>query len=138
MIKIEVINDVDIANWLKNSTGEVKQKAGEVLVDTANNLRNMAIKDISKGGKSGKEYKVRGRVSRRSAEGEAPQTDTGNLVNNINLNIIDKLNIEVSANTSYSWKLENEMNRPIFSKNLQTELPKMMNKIEKILGEVYG
>jgi hypothetical protein len=138
MIKIEVINDVDIANWLKNSTGEVKQKAGEVILDTALSLVNSAVRDISKGGKSGKEYKVRGKTTRRSAEGEAPQTDSGNLVNSIKAIPYGNMNVEVVANTSYSWKLENEMNRPIFSKNLQEELPKMMNKIEKILGEVYG
>lgn len=58
-------------------------KLDNALYNGAEFLRGQAIKNISRGGRSGRKYKRRSVVHQASAMGEYPKSDTGELVDNI-------------------------------------------------------
>lgn len=157
MISIELQNSDELMDWLRKASDETKLGVKQLIVESALSLSNQAKRDIQGGNKSGNEYvtkysqitgkryrvytaknpSVKGKVKVASAVGEAPQTDTGALVNSIQALPKQGLNAEVVATTNYSFKLETELDRPIFKKNLEKELPKLFNKIEELLGKIY-
>ena len=71
-------------------------------------VRNTAVQSILSGGKSGKVYEKYNprRTHKASAPGEAPASDTGNLVRNIRVVQENKDLIKVESNASYSQFLE--------------------------------
>lgn len=92
---------------LRRAETELKEPIIEVLKGGAQLIRGEAIKSIQSGSKSGRSYQKYNptRTHRASAPGEAPATDTGNLVSNIMVE--DKGDsIEVQSNAEYSKFLE--------------------------------
>lgn len=71
----------------KALTSQLKEMRSDIRTDVAKQMAiilakmNKDVKDtINKGGRSGVEYKRGNRIRRRSAPGEPPKTDTGDLV----------------------------------------------------------
>jgi HK97 gp10 family phage protein len=92
---------------------QIAEKYGDqlksVIFRAANLVQNNAKLSIQAGGKTGAisiRYNPR-RVHRASAAGEAPATDTGNLVNNIAVVFdADGFGAQVESNAEYSAALE--------------------------------
>ena len=80
----------------------------EVIKGGGQEIRTQAIKLIQSGPKSGRVYKKYNpaRTHTASAPGQAPATDTGNLVRNIKVVQKDKDIIEVRSEAKYSKDLE--------------------------------
>jgi hypothetical protein len=74
----------DLDATLKALTGKVRAKVWSEIVGGAEDIRADAIRSIQSGSKSGEIYKRRSVEHQASAPGEAPATDTGNLVTNLN------------------------------------------------------
>ena len=90
-------------------TEAYKKKAIRLIGSAGNMVRNTAVNSIQQGSKDGKIYQkyIPRRTHQASADGQPPATDTGYLVQNINLKIdIDKLGASVESNANYSAFLE--------------------------------
>lgn len=92
---------------LKRAEKELEQPIMDTLKGGAQLIRGEAIKSIQTGAKTGRVYKKYNptRTHRASAPGEAPASDTGNLVSNIMVE--DKQDsVEVQSRADYSKYLE--------------------------------
>lgn len=92
---------------LRKAETELQEPIKDTLKGGAQLIRGEAIKSIQSGSKTGRTYKRYNptRTHRASAPGEAPASDTGNLVSNIMVE--DKGDsIEVQSNAEYSKFLE--------------------------------
>jgi HK97 gp10 family phage protein len=92
---------------LRKAETELQEPIKDTLKGGAQLIRGEAIKSIQSGSKTGRTYKRYNptRTHRASAPGEAPASDTGNLVSNIMVQ--DKGDsIEVQSNAEYSKFLE--------------------------------
>jgi HK97 gp10 family phage protein len=92
---------------LRKAETELQEPIKDTLKGGAQLIRGEAIKSIQSGSKTGRTYKRYNptRTHKASAPGEAPASDTGNLVSNIMVE--DKGDsIEVQSNAEYSKFLE--------------------------------
>ena len=92
---------------LRKAETELQEPIKDTLKGGAQLIRGEAIKSIQSGSKTGRTYKRYNptRTHRASAPGEAPASDTGNLVSNIMVQ--EKADsIEVQSNAEYSKFLE--------------------------------
>jgi HK97 gp10 family phage protein len=86
----------------------MKPDLQEVITGGAQLIRSEAVKSIQTGPKSGKTYELYNprRTHVASAPGEAPASDTGNLVNQIRVNLKSQDIVTVESRASYSKFLE--------------------------------
>jgi len=103
-VNIKVSNLKKAMAQLKNLSKDLEPDFQEVVKGGAQLIRGEAIKSIQTGSKSGivyEKYNPR-RTHRASAPGEAPASDTGNLVSKIIVKQDgqDKANVESNANYS--------------------------------------
>ena len=92
---------------LRKAETELQEPIKDTLKGGAQLIRGEAIKSIQSGSKTGRTYKRYNptRTHRASAPGEAPASDTGNLVSNIMVQEKGD-SIEVQSNAEYSKFLE--------------------------------
>lgn len=92
---------------LKRAERELEQPIMDTLKGGAQLIRGEAVKSIQSGSKTGRLYKRYNptRTHRASAPGEAPASDTGNLVSNIMVED-NKDSVEVQSKAEYSKFLE--------------------------------
>ena len=92
---------------LRKAETELQEPIKDTLKGGAQLIRGEAIKLIQSGSKTGRTYKRYNptRTHRASAPGEAPASDTGNLVSNIMVQEKGD-SIEVQSNAEYSKFLE--------------------------------
>ena len=92
---------------LRKAETELQEPIKDTLRGVAQLIRGEAIKSIQSGSKTGRTYKRYNptRTHRASAPGEAPASDTGNLVSNIMVQEKGD-SIEVQSNAEYSKFLE--------------------------------
>ena len=92
---------------LRKAETELQEPIKDTLKGGAQLIRGEAIKSIQPGSKTGRTYKRYNptRTHRASAPGEAPASDTGNLVSNIMVQEKGD-SIEVQSNAEYSKFLE--------------------------------
>jgi HK97 gp10 family phage protein len=92
---------------LRKAETELQEPIKDTLRGGAQLIRGEAIKSIQSGSKTGRTYKRYNptRTHRASAPGEAPASDTGNLVSNIMVQEKGD-SIEVQSNAEYSKFLE--------------------------------
>lgn len=93
--------------WIEKQKLEVKQASLKGVVEASEIFRTQLIKEIQKGGRTGRLYK-RGNVEHRaSAEGEYPKSNTGTLAGSISTKIVEKdLQAYVGTNIKYGRFLE--------------------------------
>lgn len=120
-------------SMVKYGNSVVKEISKQILIGSTQ-VRNDAISSIAQGSKSGRVYK-RGNVTHKaSAPGEAPATDTGFLVSQINLQMDqDKLGASIDSKAPYSSFLEfgtSKMSaRPFLQPALEMNKKKITAKI---------
>ena len=96
------------ASMLKYGNSVAEGIKRQILIG-ATQVRNDAISSIAQGAKSGRVYRKYNpnRVHKASAAGEAPATDTGFLVSQINLEMdVDRFGASVDSKAPYSSFLE--------------------------------
>lgn len=103
MIEVEGIDDVTGA--LDDVIKEIKGRQRKALNAGALMVQGDAVKSISRGSPSGKTYKRKGVTHKASAPGEAPATDTGELVKSINVKNTPS-GVFVGSNIKYAGMLE--------------------------------
>tara|TARA_R100001082_G_C4332656_1_gene146416 strand:+ start:168 stop:590 length:423 start_codon:yes stop_codon:yes gene_type:complete len=120
-------------------TEAYKKKAIRLIGSAGNMVRNTAVNSIQQGSKDGKIYQkyIPRRTHQASADGQPPATDTGYLVQNINLKIdIDKLGASVESNANYSAFLEfgtrKMAARPFMQPALEENRPKIRRKLSEL------
>ena len=91
---------------LRKAETELQEPIKDTLKGGAQLIRGEAIKSIQSGSKTGRTYKRYNptRTHRASAPGEAPASDTGNLVSNIMVQQKGD-SIEVQSNAEYSYTM---------------------------------
>jgi len=107
-VSIQVKGIKEALSALKNLQNNLEEPFREVIQGGAQLIRGEAIKSIQSGPKSGRVYEKYNprRTHKASAPGEAPASDTGNLVRNIRVVQENKDLIKVESNASYSQFLE--------------------------------
>ena len=107
-IKFRVTNLKKVLSQLENLDKQLEPDFQEIVKGGAQLIRGEAIKSIQTGAKSGvmyQKYNPR-REHRASAPGEAPASDTGNLVSKIIVKQKTKNITNVESNADYSAFLE--------------------------------
>jgi len=106
-ISIQVKGLQKALDTLKRAERSLEQPIMDTLKGGAQLIRGEAIKSIQTGSKTGRLYKRYNptRTHRASAPGEAPASDTGNLVSNIMVED-NKDSVEVQSKAEYSKFLE--------------------------------
>ena len=107
-ISIQVKGFKKVMASLKNLEQDLEKPFREVIVGGAQLIRGEAIKSIQSGPKSGRIYEKYNprRTHRASAPGQAPASDTGNLVRNIVVKQENPDLVKVESNAIYSSFLE--------------------------------
>jgi len=107
-VRIQIKNLNETLKKFGKLKEELKEPFREVVKGGAQLIRGEAIKSIQTGPKSGRIYEKYNprRTHRASAPGQAPASDTGNLVRNIKVKQKDQDTVEVESNAPYSAFLE--------------------------------
>ena len=109
-MKIEVkVKDINkVLGRFKKLDKDLEEPFREVVKGGGQLIRGEAVKSIQTGMKSGRIYEKYNprRTHRASAPGEAPASDTGNLVRNIRVRNENKDLVKVESNAPYSSFLE--------------------------------
>src|SRR5690625_2691059 len=105
-LRIEGLDELN--KTLSELSGKFEQEAGRLVNRTAQNIRNAAVRSIQKPSGIGTYYKKYNpdRMHIASAPGQPPNTDTGRLVNSLNVTRSGALAAEVLANVEYAAYLE--------------------------------
>ena len=107
-ISIQVKGFKKVMASLKNLEQDLEKPFREVIAGGAQLIRGEAIKSIQSGPKSGRIYEKYNprRTHRASAPGQAPASDTGNLVRNIVVKQENPDLVKGESNANYSSFLE--------------------------------
>ena len=107
-ISIQVKGFKKVMSSLKNLEQDLEKPFREVIVGGAQLIRGEAIKSIQSGPKSGRIYEKYNprRTHKASAPGQAPASDTGNLIRNIVVKQENPDLVKVESNAIYSSFLE--------------------------------
>ena len=107
-IKFRVTNLKKVLSQLENLDKQLEPDFQEIVKGGAQLIRGEAIKSIQTGAKSGVVYQMYNprRQHRASAPGQAPASDTGNLVSKIIVKQKDANVTNVESNANYSAYLE--------------------------------
>jgi len=140
-VSIQVKGIKEALSALKNLQNNLEEPFREVIQGGAQLIRGEAIKSIQSGPKSGRVYEKYNprRTHKASAPGEAPASDTGNLVRNIRVKQKTKDIVEVESNAPYSQFLEFGTSKmlarpflfPAFEKSRSKILQVTFNRIKK-------
>jgi len=145
-INITVKNLKKAMAQLQNLSKDIEPDFQEVVKGGAQVIRGEAIKSIQTGAKSGivyEKYNPR-RTHRASAPGQAPASDTGNLVSKIMVQQKDKNHVEVQSNADYSAFLEYGTSKmeprpfmlPAFEKSKKPIINAVFNRVKKKIEEI--
>ena len=107
-VSIKVKGLEEATKALKSLEKDLEQPFREVIAGGAQLIRGEAIKSIQTGPKTGRIYEKYNprRTHRASSPGQAPASDTGNLVSQIMVNQKSPDEILVESNATYSSFLE--------------------------------
>ena len=109
-MKIEVkVKDINkVLGRFRRLGKDLEEPFREVVMGGAQLIRGEAIKSIQTGAKSGRIYEKYNprRTHRASAPGQAPASDTGNLVRNIAVKMESRDQVAVVSSAPYSQFLE--------------------------------
>jgi len=136
-INITVKNLKKAMAQLQNLSKDIEPDFQEVVKGGAQVIRGEAIKSIQTGAKSGivyEKYNPR-RTHRASAPGQAPASDTGNLVSKIRVKQKDKNTTQVESGADYSAFLEYGTSKMLPRPFLFPAFEKSRGKIAKAVFE---
>tara|TARA_R110000850_G_scaffold266462_1_gene396795 strand:+ start:30 stop:479 length:450 start_codon:yes stop_codon:yes gene_type:complete len=146
-IKFRVTNLKKVLSQLENLDKQLEPDFQEIVKGGAQLIRGEAIKSIQTGAKSGVVYQMYNprREHRASAPGQAPASDTGNLVSKIIVKQKTRNITNVESNANYSAFLEYGTSKmearpfmlPAFEKSkkpiLDATFTRVVRKIEEII-----
>ena len=146
-IKFRVSNLKKVLSQLENLDKQLEPDFQEIVKGGAQLIRGEAIKSIQTGAKSGVMYQMYNprREHRASAPGQAPASDTGNLVSKIIVRQKSQDVTSVESNANYSAYLEYGTSKmearpfmlPAFEKSkkpiLDATFRRVVGKIEEII-----
>ena len=146
-IKFRVTNLKKVLSQLENLDKQLEPEFQEIVKGGAQLIRGEAIKSIQTGAKSGVVYQMYNprREHRASAPGQAPASDTGNLVSKIVVRQKGVNVTNVESNANYSAFLEYGTSKmqprpfmlPAFEKSkkpiLDATFTRVVRKIEEII-----
>jgi HK97 gp10 family phage protein len=144
-IQIKVTNLKKVLSQLNRLQKDMEVPFQEVVKGGGQLIRGEAIKSIQAGGKSGivyQKYNPR-REHRASAPGQAPASDTGNLVSKITVKQKSKDIVNVESNANYSAYLEYGTSRmqprpfmlPAFEKSKKPIINAVFNRVKRKIQE---
>lgn len=146
-MSIKLVGEAELVAALRKYAQDAKEEIEKAIRATALNVEGDAVKSMQRGAKSGRKYRLYqpNRNHQASAPGEAPSTDTGQLVGSIRT--VDKAVASyVGSDLDYAEYLEFgtmdmqerpwlrpavEKNRPFFSKRLAAALNDARKKVKK-------
>ncbi len=145
-INVKVKNLKNAMARLKNLEKDLEPDFQEVVKGGAQLIRGEAIKSIQSGAKSGivyEKYNPR-RTHRASAPGQAPASDTGNLVSKITVRQDGKDKTNVESNADYSAFLEYGTSKmearpfmlPAFEKSKKPIVNAVFNRVKRKIEEL--
>ena len=145
-INIKVSNLKKAMAQIKTLQKDLEPDFQEVVKGGAQLIRGEAVKSIQSGAKSGivyEKYNPR-RTHRASAPGEAPASDTGNLVSKITVRQDGKDKTNVESNADYSAFLEYGTSKmqprpfmfPAFEKSKKPIAKAVFNRVVKKIEEL--
>lgn len=125
---------------------DLEKNVDEVLVGGGQLIRGEAVRSIQQGSKTGRIYQKYNprRTHRASAPGQAPASDTGNLVSKIIVALKDKDHTEVQSNAHYSAYLEYGTSKmeprpfllPAFEKSKKPIVMAVFNRVKRKVEEL--
>ena len=144
-VNITVKNLQKVMNQLKKLDKRLEPDFQEIVKGGAQLIRGEAIKSIQRGAKSGivyEKYNPR-RTHRSSAPGQAPASDTGNLVSKIIVKQKTKNIVNVESNADYSAFLEYGTSKmqprpfmlPAFEKSKKPIINAVINRVKQKIME---
>ncbi len=102
-VKVKVSHNSKV----QNVTKQYEAQARNAVKDGCLRIQRIAVTEIASGGRTGRQYSRGGKTHTASAAGEYPATDTGNLAQNIFVNIaVNGLSGVVESKAKYSSFLE--------------------------------
>ena len=145
-INIKVSNLKRAMEQLKNLEKDLEPDFQEIVKGGAQLIRGEAIKSIQGGAKSGivyEKYNPR-RTHRSSAPGQAPASDTGNLVSKITVRQEGKNKTNVESNADYSAFLEYGTSKmeprpfmlPAFEKSKKPIINAVFNRVKSKIEDI--
>ena len=144
-IKFRVSNLKKVLSQLENLDKQLEPDFQEIVKGGAQLIRGEAIKSIQTGAKSGVMYQMYNprREHRASAPGQAPASDTGNLVSKIIVKQKSKNITNVESNADYSAYLEYGTSKmqprpfmlPAFEKSKKPILNAVFNRVKRKIEE---
>ena len=144
-IQIKVTNLKKVLSQLNRLQKDMEVPFQEVVKGGGQQIRNEAIKSIQTGSKSGIVYQMYNprREHRASAPGEAPASDTGNLVSKITVKQKSKNIVNVESNANYSAYLEYGTSKmqprpfmlPAFEKSKKPIINAVFNRVKRKIQE---
>ena len=142
-IKIKVKGLKEAEQIFKKLERNLEQPFREVILGGAQLIRGEAIKSIQTGPKSGRVYQKYNprRTHTASAPGQAPASDTGNLVSQIMVRQQTKDNVLVESNALYSSFLEfgtsKMLARPFLFPATERSRPKIIQAVfNRVVKEI--
>lgn len=137
MSKVEVkvvYSQVKAIDQIRKMYGEDRLR--KVIFEATSFVRNEAVKGIASGPASGRIYSVGGKTAQRSAAGEYPMTDTGELISGIHHKFTNKgLRGRVESRAPHSAALEfgtlKMAARPFLQPSLEAVRPKIQALLKK-------
>ena len=142
-INIKVTGLKKAQDALKNLEKDLEQPFREIILGSAQLIRGEAIKSIQTGPKSGRIYEKYNprRTHKSSAPGQAPASDTGNLVSQIRVRQKNPDEVVVESNALYSSFLEfgtsKMLARPFLFPATERSRPKIVQAVfNRVVKEI--
>lgn len=114
----------------------LQREADELCGTTATQIASRAKVKIMDGPKTGKVYQIGKVTHQASAPGEAPATDTGNLVNSINTERVKPMLHRVNVHAEYAAHLEYGTSRMAARPFLQPSFEDERGDFKKSVGQL--
>ncbi len=132
--------DVTVTDYMTSFSDRVLKRLSGVVRKSALKVEREAKKSIQTGSKSGRTYTRKGRAHQASAAGEAPATDTGNLVNSIQTDMKPgALEATVTVAADYAADLEYGIRtmkaRPFMAPAAEIVRPQFIEECQRVMSE---
>ena len=137
MVSVVIKGLKELQRELADDFNDINKGIRQAIVETAYEIHNDAKKSLNEGGKSGRvyqKYKPR-RTHRASAKGQAPATDTGRLVNSIEVDEQIGLKARVIAGARYAGFLEEDLDRPYMKPAYENNMGFLDREISKAIDK---
>lgn len=122
-----------VANNTESILRRITAQIATVTAATAFEIEAESKAAIQTGPKTGRLYRRRKRFHQASAEGEAPATDTSNLVNSGFTRRKSATRYQVGYTAQYARRLEEDMNRPFLKPVFERKKAQYIRIVRRIV-----